>query len=943
MNGIQKGQNLEEHFSGCLGRMVNLYNLNDGSAGNELLTDKPYQDGFPPMYNSNVASLSPYNDQTEDNEIVSKSSENILHRKSNVTPMKMLLAQEMSKEINNKHNPPSVVAKLMGLDTPPSQQPDSSKERYCVGGSARVHTDTHLSYCNNKSGTLNGELQHDFHQCSKQNQFKDVNKVWQHQQKSSLRNKSSGSGRCDEKDKRTAYVRQKFIEAKSLSIDEKCRQTNNFQGALEVLSSNPDLLLKFLQEPNPTLAQQISNLRSCQPPTDIKRITVLRPSKMVDNHTYSGKETNEKKDNKANEVSQLNKIDESYQDHFASTARHSVDGSSAQPTRIVVLKPSTGKCHNLKVVSSPPCISPARFHHENVSADPEDNGVQELRELATEITQHMHENSIGHERDDILLSSVFLDGYISDVSSFDKSENEHAMENLSDSEFMSPASRHSWEFINRCRSPHSLSSPRPSHSPESLVSREAKKRLSERLAMVASNGICQEQRPHRRSSSTLGEMLSLSYAKKSGKRGGGGDKEPSDLSFNQVGGTNIMEGVDNSLSLLRSQSVPVPSTMFASKLKVESSESETVKTNPGEGSLNERIIKFSFKGKVSGLFSWNKKPSNQKLDTSKYGNESHFGEKYYLDSRRKENQDMSQCLDYVHGSTGKRTSSGLTGRHVIISSEVDPGPSVKKDWRPGNLSESQDQPSPISVLGTSFEDDESVTQVSLDNIKQYGHGELPGPSTNFNPIDKSPPIGSISRMLSLSDSCLFDAATSFSLKQSSIQRAEEEHKWFIHVQTILSEAGLDDMQYDSFLSRWHSPESSLDPSLKDKYVDSHDEESSLHEAKRRKMRSTKKLIFDCVNAVLMDISCQNTFPCSVISADHVLGQMREWFSWNNMIDLSEYNGDRNCLVAEKMIEKETMGNGWIQHWRLEREMIGKEIEGKLLDEIVREAVVEMMK
>jgi len=47
MNGIQKGKsrNLKEPFPGCLGRMVNLFDLNIGVPGNKLLTENPYQDG----------------------------------------------------------------------------------------------------------------------------------------------------------------------------------------------------------------------------------------------------------------------------------------------------------------------------------------------------------------------------------------------------------------------------------------------------------------------------------------------------------------------------------------------------------------------------------------------------------------------------------------------------------------------------------------------------------------------------------------------------------------------------------------------------------------------------------------------------------------------------------------------------------------------------------
>lgn len=50
MNGIQsrKPPNVEKPFPGCLGRMVNLFDLSTGVTGNRLLMDKPYHDGNVP-------------------------------------------------------------------------------------------------------------------------------------------------------------------------------------------------------------------------------------------------------------------------------------------------------------------------------------------------------------------------------------------------------------------------------------------------------------------------------------------------------------------------------------------------------------------------------------------------------------------------------------------------------------------------------------------------------------------------------------------------------------------------------------------------------------------------------------------------------------------------------------------------------------------------------
>lgn len=52
-------------------------------------------------------------------------------------------------------------------------------------------------------------------------------------------------------------------------------------------------------------------------------------------------------------------------------------------------------------------------------------------------------------------------------------------------------------------------------------------------------------------------------------------------------------------------------------------------------------------------------------------------------------------------------------------------------------------------------------------------------------------------------------------------------------------------------------------------------------------------------------------------------------------------GDSDSLVVERVVRKEVVGNGWAEDMRLSRDNVGMEIEGKLLDELVREAVVEL--
>lgn len=204
-----------------------------------------------------------------------------------------------------------------------------------------------------------------------------------------------------------------------------------------------------------------------------------------------------------------------------------------------------------------------------------------------------------------------------------------------------------------------------------------------------------------------------------------------------------------------------------------------------------------------------------------------------------------------------------------------------------------------------------------------------------------------------------DTATSYPVKESlTTPRTDEgEREWFLFVKTLLSVAGLQgEVQSNSFLARWHSPESPLNPSLRDKYIDLNNKDT-LHEAKRRQKRSMQKLVFDCVNAALVEIagygsgSGQRAIPCieannsilenaSSTMLDEVWARMNAWFS-GEVGYVSGDCGDDNSLVVERVVRKEVVGKGWVENLRLEMDNLGKEIEGKLLAELVQEAVVEL--
>ncbi|KAI3760224.1 hypothetical protein L1987_50615 [Smallanthus sonchifolius] len=826
--------------------MVNLFDLNTSVGGNKLLTDKPHHDG-------SSFSRRLVDDQMDDKVIVSDLRKSPSNKKSNYTPIKMLIAQEMSKEEDSKQSPSNLVAKLMGLDALPRRSQSGS-----------------LEFLQQEHGFMNTQSKHEINQYQEQGEYKDVYETCQ--------NDSPLKGKCSDKQK-MVLVREKFMEAKRLSTDEKLRQTKQFQDALEVLSSNKDAFLKFLQEPNSLFSQNIYNLQSVPPPPESRRITILKPSKLVDN---------EKQAWNNNGVGS---------DILFSPECCKIDDNPNQPTRIVILKPSSVKPHDIKAVSSSPSNSTS-------------HGVfdEDSEEIANEISDNLSEL----RRDETLVSSVYSNGYIGDDSSYCKSEIDYATVNLSDSEVVSPASRHSWDYVNRFDSHYCTSSSRTSYSHESSVCREAKKRLSERWAMISNKNVL-EQRQIQRSSSTLGDMLALSDLKKPVKPEE--NHETSDL-------IKAEDADKGSRNLLRSKSVPA-------RLGVEVSGSLKDKApDDTEDVVKEKLVKSSsFKGRVSSLFSKNKKSSKEK---------SHQSNNVSQSTRfpfKNVGIGGSQCIgDMV---SEEASCSGL--KKSIILPEA--GYSFTKPEFFGSHIANQDQPSPISVLEPQFEEDDHTTNCYY-NSKPNKYGIEP---MRYNLIDKSPPIGSIARTLSWDDSA--GSATPCSSKPSStpLNPEEEEQECLSYVQTLLSVAGLSQIRSNSFLGKWQSPESPLDPSMRDKYMNPSQKEPMLDQTKLRYHRSITKLVFDCVNEALIDIAGRGPYTgahnnvvdmtlSSTALMDRVWGQMKEWIWLEERCDWED---------GSMVVMKEVVGRGWVEGLRMEIDNTRKEIERKLLEELVQESVLEL--
>ncbi|PWZ44654.1 hypothetical protein Zm00014a_015707 [Zea mays] len=256
---------------------------------------------------------------------------------SNASPLDMASEKEMSKELESKKKSPSVVARLMGLE---EDLPGQELALHPAKGKLKKrHLNGNLAETNNlhqhQEQYLSSITTCDKHIGPKETvEFKDVYEVSEeplrtyhlHDQ-TFPREMSSRSKR----DIRMEIVRQNFMEAKRLATNEKLLRSKEFQDALEVLSSNRYLFLKFLEEPNSTLSKQLAGLHRSPSPPQTKRITVLKPTKFVE-HVMP-------------------------RTHRRS---HSAEVTLSQPTRIVVLMPSPGK-PSRTMARLTPQIAPAQL------------------------------------------------------------------------------------------------------------------------------------------------------------------------------------------------------------------------------------------------------------------------------------------------------------------------------------------------------------------------------------------------------------------------------------------------------------------------------------------------------------------------------------------------------------------------------------------------------
>ncbi|KAF7084896.1 hypothetical protein CFC21_088411 [Triticum aestivum] len=846
--------------------------------------------------------------------------------RSSTTSLKMLLAKETSKEVESKSNAPSVVARLMGLeDYFPAKEPvlydarDFRKSQSC----------NHLTVTKKalqQQGQQNSiqPVTQVIHTSCETIEYDGVYEGCEEKARMSLfQDQSSQEGRHSEsKSGRMDTVPEKFRQGKSHAMEEKLLHSGELEESLHILSSEKDFFLKCHEEPDPILPRWMSGLHRTpgSPPT--RRITVLKPMRSVQ---YNG--ARQSRTDRAIEQNGLGLR----KFHQRSSSK---EGTPSQPSsRIVLLRPTPGK----------PSIPNAKLTHKaapfrlidrnNFNRVLLDNAATPAStEVVNDIIRHRQYDS--RQRDDSLLSSTHSNGYGGDESSFSDSEVDHSGDSevdyieedggsFSDSEEGSPASKYSWDYTRRYGSPYSGSSfGRIPHFPESMVTKEAKQRLSQRWAMVTCDEISQEQVQPPRSTCTLGEMLSLNEGTKDFTACRKDDKTG-----------------ERSSKLPRSKSLPVISDTFDNMVsKVQASNPESCK--PATEVLLSNKGKSSFRGRVSDFLFPKRKPIRQKtnhrpsdcfderVEACLGDSQSHASHSLEADEKlalREEKIDISAMQNSTSASEGT-ASVDLPTSLVCRSRRLD---------RPGlneGLNCTRDQPSPTSVLDAPSED------------SSCNEPESSGSTTwkNAKAASRSSAVEAVACSLS------WDDATSES-PSLGIPRPpylpsdvdDDESECHVLVQNIMSSSGLEDAQSSMVFAGWHLPDCPLDPVLFNNLLE------------LREQRSYKRLLFDCVNVALVEIgenALLSAFPWSKARTGtwrdgsspalgvEVWSILKDWIYGERMFVVSKR--DNTGIVMDRIVKQEVEGSGWVKMRMSQVVDIAERIEGGVLEELLAEAVLD---
>ncbi|KAJ0963661.1 hypothetical protein J5N97_028783 [Dioscorea zingiberensis] len=677
-----------------------------------------------------------------------------------------------------------------------------------------------------------------------------------------------------------------------LATNDRLLQSKELQDAAEALSSDKDLYHKFPGEPNSLISSHFHQLQSDPPPKN--RIVVLKPSTLVDM-----KSKNYRKGKAHFAVENQGGDPRKYQISASST--YSSSDSLSKQSRIVILKPNQWKPHGIasSVTSniSPPKLVGKIALSRELKADKAMHSRDEVKKFGQQIC----ESRSRYPMDETLLSSFSSHGYAGDDSSISKSGNEYA--ELEDASFngsniATPTTQHSSDYTNSSGD-HicSLS------LPELSVDRLAKKQISDRWASLASNGVYTEEDQGQRRPTTLAEVLSIPEVKKdnecsrvSSSRSFG---EEQDLSVSAAClpiGRPKDEGnsKDSMRNLSRCKSLSSSSANDSIGLNAEVSKDSFCKSIVTKEITCPKNSKSYFSGKVLHLFShWNKRSARGKIILSPV-----IG---YAD----QNEDHASSPHSFHEEQ----------KHSSVEEE--------------NFAGNQPRPSPDSVLAVPFED--------------VSHSSISDNDRNSRLLSRAIPIQSVSRHLTFEDTDLeVTLPSSGELCRSLPESNEEEQKWFSFILNLL-----DGTNSSTMFTRWHAPDKPLHPMLLDKFLD------GIKEVDCRTGRVNLKLMFDCVNEALSEISqastmipypgaraCNELWKHGPSSSNPLATQVCEFL--RSLLSYTENHSSgevgTSLEVVDKIVTREVGGSEWDEKTWMAMGVIIEEICTQVLEELIGEVL-----
>ncbi|KAG8649233.1 hypothetical protein MANES_08G076600v8 [Manihot esculenta] len=901
------------------------------------------------------------------------------------TPIKKLLAEEMSRETESKKRSPSVIARLMGFDgLPPQQQSHKqhkrSSENYLqrmppTGKSQRSST---LSSCRSSRKSSKEEQE-----------FKDVFEVLDTSKMGSSSCSLQGTADSKITEAEMAFIKQTFMDVTHLSSDEKLYNLKEFHDAINHLNSNKDVLLKFLEQPDSLFTKHLNDLQAALPQSHCCRISTTRS---LHAREYEGSVLGCKIDKemqlKNHKQRHNDPLIHSYHKQAADDPLKPLkiqlegkDGPSVPPTQIVVLKPNYGKVKNAtRTVSSPHSshdfLSDCKRYTELPSIKSREAELcankrfpdhvaqpryksRESREIAKEITRKMR-NSLGSGSTRISTSGYR--GYAGDESSPNMSDNESANE----SDVMTVISRDSIGWSNRFRSSSSRSA-------ESSVSREAKKRLSERWKMTHSHRSVDMGVISR--GCTLGEMLALPDreerpANVDAMIVGKGFSDNFDGHDEPAGcveplGISSRDGWKDGCirNLSRSRSLPASCTAFGSPTMhretlfndrhlppKESMPQERIKAvkgncNQREGSSSRnsrsRIRKYHFSEHTCRNHSDSSPEINLSHKQIQSSNDDPF--KPYLVvsetpasivtniSLVTENvadvavENMADVAIENVATPAKSTDSELPAYVEPLNKPPDEGSAPEKhsvaELESPASSKQADQPSPVSVLETPFPDDLSSSSECFESLS----ADLQGLRMQLQLLKLESEAYAEGSMLISSDEDVEEGSIGFSVENVIVEESRESS----YVVDILSESGINDADPETFMASWHSSECPVNLLVFEELEKKHCNLISWP-------RSERKLLFDRVNSALVVISQHFAHPLRWLRPGTTT--IPRWIKHglgNSILKLlANQEKTANNNVAEKALVSDST---WLD-LRDDIHIVGREIERLMMEELVKEIV-----